>query len=261
MNSDDWDQDGGGEWPSDIPSGTGSQDEWDDDPPRKSPPPGQQRRRLGPPAIAASVVGVALVGIIIVNGAGAPSPSPAQSMQPTSRPASEVAATTPPRPSPTVSPSSEVIPGGVPATVIRVVDGDTIHALVDGVDEKVRIIGLDSPETSKPGTPIECFAKEATAAAESLLAPGDAIFLQPDPTQDERDRYDRLLAHVLLSDGSLFAEQMIAGGWAVHYIYDGVPSIHASELAAAEDHARQAEAGLWSPVTCAGNEHAPSPKP
>src|SRR5262249_24115093 len=71
----------------------------------------------------------------------------------------------------------------IPATVLHVVDGDTIHARVNGVDEKVRIIGMDSPETSKPDTPVECFAKAATAAAKRLLKPGDPIVLQPDPTQ------------------------------------------------------------------------------
>lgn len=126
---------------------------------------------------------------------------------------------------------------------------------------EVRIIGLDSPETSKPGTPVECFAKEATAAAKALLSPGDEITLQPDPTQDQRDRFGRLLAHVLLPDGSLFAAHMIAGGWAVHYIYDGIPSIYADELAAAEAQAREAGVGLWSDETCAGDEHAPSAQP
>ena len=125
-------------------------------------------------------------------------------------------------------------PPGEAATVIRVVDGDTIHARLNGVDEDVRIIGLDSPETSKPGTPVECFAREATAAAKRLLKPGDPILLQPDPTQDKRDRYDRLLAHVFLADGTLFAETMIRQGDAIHYVYDGVPSIHADQLAAAE---------------------------
>ena len=77
----------------------------------------------------------------------------------------------------------------VRATVIRVVDGDTIHARIDGLDETIRIIGLDSPESHAPGTPVECFALEATAAAKSLLSPGDDIVLQSDPTQDGRDRY------------------------------------------------------------------------
>ena len=151
--------------------------------------------------------------------------SPSPTRRPTSAPATSAASLDPP---------------GEAATVIRVVDGDTIHARLNGVDEKVRIIGLDSPETSKPGTPVECFAREATAAAKRLLKPGDPILLQPDPTQDTRDRYDRLLAHVFLADGTLFAETMIRQGDAIHYVYDGVPSIHADRLAAAEAAAKAA---------------------
>jgi micrococcal nuclease len=149
----------------------------------------------------------------------------------------------------------------VHATVIRVVDGDTLHARVHGVDEKVRVIGMDSPESQKPNTPVECFAKQATAEAKKLLKPGNPITLQRDPTQDERDRFGRLLAHVFLADGSLFAETMIRHGWAVHYVYDGVPSIYADRLAAAEDAAKAEQAGLWSPTTCNGDPHLASARP
>lgn len=153
--------------------------------------------------------------------------------------------------------SPAATPGATQALVTRVVDGDTIHATVGGTDEKVRIIGLDSPETDKLDTPVECFAGEATVAAERLLPVGTAIRLESDPTQDARDRFGRLLAHVILPDGRLFAEVMIEGGYATHYVYDGVPSIYADRLSAAEDRAIAAEAGLWSRETCAGNGHGP----
>jgi micrococcal nuclease len=157
--------------------------------------------------------------------------------------------------------STSSIPDAVAGSVIRVVDGDTIHADVDGVDEKIRIIGMDSPESQKPNTPVECFAKQATKAAQGLLAPGDRITLQRDPTQHKRDRYGRLLAHVFLADGSLFAETMIRHGWAVHDIYQGVPSIYADRLQAAEDAAEAEQAGLWSPTTCNGDPHLSSANP
>ena len=149
----------------------------------------------------------------------------------------------------------------MPATVARVVDGDTIHATIAGKDEKIRIIGLDSPETSKPGTPMECFALESTAAAKALLPVGTSIRLQADPSQDARDRFDRVLAHVVLPDGRLFAEVMISNGDAIHYVYGGVPSMYADRLAAAEAHARETQAGIWSTTTCSGNDHAPSTAP
>ena len=118
----------------------------------------------------------------------------------------------------------------------------------------MRVIGLDTPESVKPGTPVECYALQASAEAKLLLPVGSAIRLQADPTQATRDRYGRLLAHVWLADATLFAERMIRGGFGIHDIYEGVPSIYASRLAAAEAAARGALRGLWSPTTCAGNE-------
>jgi len=148
---------------------------------------------------------------------------------------------------------------GVAARVTRVVDGDTLKASVAGRTETVRVIGIDTPESVMPGTPIECFALRAAAEARRLLPAGAAIRLESDPTQARRDRYGRLLAHVWLADGTLYAERMIRGGFGIHYIYGGVPSIYARRLAAAEDAARAALRGLWSPTTCAGNAHAPAP--
>ena len=81
---------------------------------------------------------------------------------------------------------------------------------------------------------------------------------QANPTQDERDRFDRLLAHVVLADGSLFAETMIRNGWAVHSVYGGVPSTYAERLEAAQDAAKADGAGLWSPTTCHGDPHLAS---
>jgi micrococcal nuclease len=148
---------------------------------------------------------------------------------------------------------------GVAARVTRVVDGDTLKARLAGRTETVRVIGLDTPESVKPGTPIECFALRATAEAARLLPVGAAIRLESDPTQAKRDQYGRLLAHVWLADGTFYAEEMIRGGFGSYYIYGDVPSILARRLAAAEETARAAQDGLWSPTTCAGNDHAPAP--
>ena len=217
---------------------------------------------------AGLLIGAVVVGVVVValsSGGTTPSASGSVGLAAgTSSPAAgrSVVASPSHRPTSAPSTSSEALdPPGEPATVIRVVDGDTIHAMLNGVDEDVRIIGLDSPETSKPGTPVECFAREATAAAKKLLKKGDPILLQPDPTQDKRDRYDRLLAHVFLADGTLFAETMIRQGDAIHYVYDGVPSIHADQLAAAEDAAKAGQVGLWSPTTCQGNAHEATKAP
>ena len=168
----------------------------------------------------------------------------------------------PPASRPVVStPAPTVKSAGVAAIVDSVVDGDTIRVLIGGRKETVRIIGLDSPESRKPDTPVECFAAEASRAAERLIRKGSVVTLEQDPTQDTRDRFGRMLAHVILADGTLFAETMIRGGYAVHYVYDGVPSIYADRLAAAQVAAEATKAGLWAPEVCGGNPHAPSVAP
>lgn len=85
------------------------------------------------------------------------------------------------------------VDGGDPSSgrVVRVVDGDTIHVrLPDGTKEKVRYIGVDTPESVKPNTPVECFAKAASARNEELVA-GERVELRTDA--EERDRYGRYL--------------------------------------------------------------------
>jgi len=183
-----------------------------------------------------------------------PAPAATEGGRPSSAPAPVVSAADP---APSIATTSSA--PGVAAIVARVVDGDTLKASVAGRTETVRVIGLDTPESVKPGTPIECFALRASAQAERLLPVGAAIRLESDPTQAKRDQYGRLLAHVWLADSTLYAERMIRDGFGIHYIYGGVPSIYALRLAVAEDAARAAQRGLWSPATCAGNDHTPAP--
>lgn len=147
----------------------------------------------------------------------------------------------------------------VTGTVRRVIDGDTVDvAVASGKVERVRIIGLDTPEVVDPRKPVQCFGREASARAKELLPIGSAVTLQGDPSQDARDRYGRVLAHVLVdaSDGGSpsFAVRMIGDGYAHHYVYR-VPSTWAADLAAAEADAQANARGLWSPDTCAGQAY------
>src|SRR4051812_31586938 len=83
------------------------------------------------------------------------------------------------------------------ARVTRVVDGDTIAVSIDGAggeERSVRLLGIDTPETHKPGTPIECGGPEASASMERLAPPGTRVTLESDPSQDRVDRYGRRLA-------------------------------------------------------------------
>src|SRR4051794_36498397 len=102
-------------------------------------------------------------------------------------------------------------PGGggrADGTVTRVVDGDTIHVMTGGRDEAVRYIGVDTPESVKPGTPVQCFAKAASAENERLVE-GRRVRLVYDA--ERRDRYGRLLAYVYRGDTLINAELVRAG--------------------------------------------------
>jgi endonuclease YncB( thermonuclease family) len=83
--------------------------------------------------------------------------------------------------------------------VLRIIDGDTIQVLIDGKPITVRLLGIDTPETSTKRTGYrECYGKEATEYAKSLLT-GKKVRIEPDTTQDSKDKYGRMLAHVFFS--------------------------------------------------------------
>ncbi|MBU3688468.1 MAG: hypothetical protein B7C54_12105 [Acidimicrobiales bacterium mtb01] len=131
--------------------------------------------------------------------------------------------------------------------IARVVDGDTvdIEFVVDGrsVTDRVRLIGIDTPETKKPDTPIECFGPEASARTEQLLPAGTEVRVVLD--REERDDYGRVLAYVYRVDDDVFVNrQLLAEGMA--RILSIRPNISmATDLQAAEAEARRALRGLW----------------
>ncbi|MHB1139826.1 MAG: thermonuclease family protein, partial [Microthrixaceae bacterium] len=131
------------------------------------------------------------------------------------------------------------------AEVVRIVDGDTVLvALGDGAEERVRLIGIDTPESVKPGTPVMCFGKEATAHLGELIPAGTAVRLERDV--EARDRYDRLLAYVYrASDGEFVNLRMAADGFADQATYP--PNVaHVDEFRDAVRSARDSGSGLWS---------------
>jgi micrococcal nuclease len=141
-----------------------------------------------------------------------------------------------------------------PATVARVVDGDTIDVDLGGTSEHVRLIGIDTPETSDPRRPVECFGAEASARTAELLPEGTEVVLERDV--EARDRYDRLLAYVYRRDDGLFVNLALArDGFAVAATYP--PNVaHRDELVAAAAEAREAGRGLWE--RCGGPD-VPAP--
>ena len=133
---------------------------------------------------------------------------------------------------------------GANAAVERVVDGDTIIVRASGRRERVRFIGVDTPESVKPNTPVQCFAIEASKRTKALLPPGTPVRLVGDV--EARDRYKRLLAYVYRARDNLFVNLVLAReGYAVPYTFP--PNVaHASEFVAAAAEARQTGRGLWS---------------
>src|SRR5918996_3102818 len=151
-------------------------------------------------------------------------------------------------------------PGHEIGEVTRVVDGDTIEVRITGrVDGPgagearigrsydVRLIGIDTPESVKPNSPVECFGREASAAAKALLE-GSAVRLVKDV--EEKDRYDRLLRYVYLGH-ELANARLVVNGYAAAYTYP--PNVRHSELfVQLQRDARDHERGLWSPESCNG---------
>jgi micrococcal nuclease len=141
--------------------------------------------------------------------------------------------------------------------VERVVDGDTLDVQFDnGRSERLRLIGIDTPEVVDPRRPVQCYGNEASAHAHELLD-GQPIAVELDPSQGERDIYGRLLAYAWLADGRNFGEVMLADGYAHEYTYDR-PYAYRDAFKAAEASAMANQAGLWSPSTCGGDTQQPA---
>jgi micrococcal nuclease len=151
-------------------------------------------------------------------------------------------------------------PGHEMGEVTRVVDGDTIEVRITGRADgpgagdtrvggsyDVRLIGIDTPESVKPNSPVECFGREASAAAKALLEGSDVRLVKD---VEETDRYDRLLRYVYLGH-ELANARLVVNGYAAAYTYP--PNVRHSELfVALQREASREQRGLWSPETCSG---------
>jgi micrococcal nuclease len=141
-------------------------------------------------------------------------------------------------------------------SVVKVVDGDTIDINMNGTTERLRLIGMDTPETLDPRKPVQCFGREASNKAKQILA-GVKVRVEADPTQSNRDKYDRLLRYVYLEDGTNYNKYMIQQGYAHEYTYE-IPYKYHSEFKAPEKEARQNDRGLWAADTCSGDTTQPA---
>lgn len=128
------------------------------------------------------------------------------------------------------------------ATIVSVVDGDTIVLSVQNQTETVRLLGIDTPETVHPTRPIECFGPEASAFTKATLEKGSFVKLVRDV--EPRDRYQRLLVYLFLTDGTLFNQLLIDRGLARTLSIEPNTAF-ASQFASHESSARNRRVGLW----------------
>ncbi len=135
--------------------------------------------------------------------------------------------------------------------VIKVIDGDTIDVLIDNQKARVRLLGINSPESVDPRRPVECFGKESKKFLESIIS-GQVVELVTDPEKPNTDEYGRLLRYVYL--GNQFVNQtLIDEGYAYEYTYHNEDYLFQDDFKQSEQTARSEEKGLWSPATCTRN--------
>jgi len=232
--------------------------------PESEPPPGWQSPAKRRPLGRFFAVGiVALVGLgVIGNLAGRPT-----EVQPASAPQSSVGVVTTTAPRTTVTPTDLALLGQAPngptveATVVRVIDGDTIVVEFGGSQYHLRYIGMDTPESVKPGSPVEPFALAASAANKALVD-GKSVVLEKDVS--EVDQFDRLLRDVWVRvDGKLVLVglELVRTGYAQVTTYP--PDVrYVDVLLAAQATARTAAIGLWSaPAAATPAPLVATPKP
>ena len=131
-------------------------------------------------------------------------------------------------------------------TVTGFSDGDTISVDMNGNKEKVRFIGVDTPETHKPNAPVQCYGPAASAFTKNVIGT-KKVRLEADPLSTNRDRYDRLLRYVYLPDGTLVNERLIRDGYGFYYPY--FPFKKSGQFEIAQDKARAENKGVWGNCT------------
>ena len=127
--------------------------------------------------------------------------------------------------------------------IVKVVDGDTVDIDLDGHTERVRLIGVNTPETKHPTKPIECFGPEASAYMTQLLPKGTAVRIERDV--EARDRYGRMLLYLYLGSDNLFINlDLVARGYGTPMSIEPNP-LHRNDFVRAAAQAEAANVGLW----------------
>ncbi len=141
----------------------------------------------------------------------------------------------------------------VRAGFVRVVDGDTLLVDIGGEEERVRLIGVDAPETTKSHKAAECFGEESKDFLIKKLAKEEYLYLEFDDASGRRDRYGRLLAHVFNHDAQNINFTIIEQGYAHEYTYRRQEYLHKREYKQAQKQAERFKRGLWADDICTKN--------
>lgn len=165
-----------------------------------------------------------------------------------------------PQPSETADAASSSLPAATMkletnASVTKVVDGDTLEVKIDEDERvrKIRMLGINTPETVDPRKTVECYGKEASAKMHEL-AEGKRVRLEADPQADEQDKYGRLLRNVFLDDGTDLNAYMVREGYAYAYLSFPLNPLRKQELKDLENDAKMAGRGLWNTAKCPNND-------
>jgi endonuclease YncB( thermonuclease family) len=166
---------------------------------------------------------------------------------------------TAPTPTPTASPTPRPAATRRSARIVRVIDGDTLRVRLSSARQvTVRLIGIDTPETKRPGAAVECGGTQASAHMRRIAfqrGRGRRVTLVSDPSQDATDRYGRTLAYVDAGGNGDLGQLMLRSGWASAYVFENP----FARLTRYQDAAGQAEArrlGIWN--RCGGDFHRPA---
>lgn len=151
---------------------------------------------------------------------------------------------------PKIKPAQATLEAGY-YKVVRFDDGDTIVVDMDGHNETIRFIGVDTPEVKDPRKPVQCFGKSASQFTKNLIG-NQSVRLEADPTNTNRDRYNRLLRYVYLPNNTLVNAEIIKQGYG--FAYTSFPFTKKDEFKNYENQARNANRGLWGSCQTGKNE-------
>ena len=132
--------------------------------------------------------------------------------------------------------------------VVNVIDGDTIDIYQNNKVERVRLLGINTPETVDPRKGVECYGPEASQKLKEILT-DKIVKIEGDPSQDDKDKYGRLLRYIFLNDENI-NEKMIKEGYAFEYTYNKHPYLYQKEFKLDQIHARKNKLGLWDLKNC-----------